>query len=107
MLTHDGYIAESTGSNIFFKMKDGNVHTPTPDSFLNGITRQTVISLLEKEGMKVIERTIDLNELKNVEECFLTGTAAEVSPVGKIGEFEFKPGEFCSKSIKLYSEFVR
>jgi len=106
MLTHDGYIAESTGSNIFFKMKNGSIVTPNPDSFLNGITRQTVISLLNDQGKEVVERKILLDELKDVEECFLTGTAAEVSPVGKIGEFEFKPGEFCSNSIKMYSEHV-
>ena len=106
MLTHDGYIAESTGSNIFFKMKNGRIVTPIPDSFLNGITRQTVISLLNNQGKDVEERKITLDELKDVEECFLTGTAAEVSPVGKIGKFEFRPGKFCSSSIKMYSEYV-
>jgi len=107
MLSHDGLIAEATGANIFFRMSDGNIHTPLPKTFLNGITRQAVIELLKSEGLKVLERDINLDELENVTECFLTGTAAEVTPVGKISDFEFKPGNLCKKIMVNYSELVR
>ena len=107
MLSHDGFIAEATGANIFFKMEDGAIHTPIADCFLNGITRQEVIKLLNKEGFQVIERRIKLEELKNVRQCFLTGTAAEVTPVGKIGDFEFKPDNFCKSIMEEYSNIVK
>ena len=107
MLTHNGLIAEATGANIFFKMSDGDVHTPTPTSFLDGITRQTVIKLLNDMDLKVVQREINLEELKNVYECFLTGTAAEVTPVRQIGEYHFKPGNLCNEILNKYSEFVR
>jgi len=70
MLSHDGFIAEATGANIFFRMSDGKVHTPLPKTFLNGITRKTVISLLQDEGFEVLERDINLDELQNATECF-------------------------------------
>ena len=107
MLSHDGLIAEATGANIFFRMSDGNIHTPLPNTFLNGLTRKTVIELLRNEGLKVIERDINLDELDNVTECFLTGTAAEVTPVGKISNFEFQPGNLCKKIMVDYSDLVR
>ena len=107
MLSHDGLIAEATGANIFFRMSDGNIHTPLPKTFLNGITRTTIIDLLKAKDLEVIERDIELEELKNVTECFLTGTAAEVTPVGKIAEFEFKPGNLCKEILGSYSELVR
>ena len=107
MLSHDGLIAEATGANIFFRMSDGNIHTPLPKTFLNGITRTTIIDLLKAKDLDVIERDIELEELKNVTECFLTGTAAEVTPVGKIAEFEFKPGNLCKEILGSYSELVR
>lgn len=78
-----GYVAEATGANIFF-VKDGEVHTPLPDAFLNGITRQTVIGLLKEKGIRVWERHIEPFELEGFEQCWLTGTAAEVTPVGEI-----------------------
>ena len=107
MLSHDGLIAEATGANIFFRMSDGNIHTPLPKTFLNGITRTTIIDLLKAKDLEVIERDIELEELKKVTECFLTGTAAEVTPVGKIAEFEFKPGNLCKEILGSYSELVR
>ena len=90
MLDHEGNVAEATGANIFFKDKDGNLHTPTPDSFLDGITRRTVIDIAKSKNIKVIERKITPDELKNFTGCFLTGTAAEVTPVSQIANYNFK-----------------
>ena len=90
MLDHEGNVAEATGANIFFKDKDGNLHTPTPDSFLDGITRRTVIDIAKSKNIKVNERKITPDELKNFTGCFLTGTAAEVTPVSKISNYNFK-----------------
>ncbi len=90
MLDHEGNVAEATGANIFFKDKDGNLHTPTPDSFLDGITRRTVIDIAKSKNIKVIERKITPDELKNFIGCFLTGTAAEVTPVSQIANYNFK-----------------
>ena len=84
MLDWRGHVAEATGANVFF-VKDGVIHTPTPDCFLDGITRQTVIELAKKRGLEVIERAIMPEELAGFEQCFLTGTAAEVTPVSEIG----------------------
>lgn len=91
MLDWRGQVAECTGANIFF-VKDGVIHTPTPDCFLDGITRRTVIGLAKSRGIDVIERVIMPDELKDFEECFLTGTAAEITPVSEIGADKFKPG---------------
>tara|TARA_Y100000590_G_scaffold429603_1_gene542325 strand:- start:934 stop:1815 length:882 start_codon:yes stop_codon:yes gene_type:complete len=90
MLDHEGNIAEATGANIFFKDKDGKLHTPIPDSFLDGITRRTVIEIAKSKNISVEERKISPEELSNFEGCFLTGTAAEVTPVASIANFNFK-----------------
>jgi len=94
MLDYRGYVAEATGANVFFVM-NGELHTPTPDCFLNGITRQTVVALAKKRGYKLIERHIKPEEMANAQECFITGTAAEVTPVCEIGNYRFTPGEVC------------
>ena len=101
-----GRVAECTGANIFF-IKDGVLHTPTPDCFLDGITRRTVIGLAKKRGLQVIERTIMPDELGTFSECFLTGTAAEVTPVAEIGEFRYTPGKICETLINDYTAAVQ
>jgi branched-chain amino acid aminotransferase len=103
MLDYRGQIAEATGANIFFVMDDGKIHTPTPDCFLDGITRRTVIGLAKKRGYEIVERAIMPEEMAKASECFLTGTAAEVTPVGKIGEYNFTPGEI---SANLDADYV-
>ena len=102
MLDHEGNVAEATGANIFFKDKDGNLHTPTPDSFLDGITRRTVIDIAKSKNIKVIERKITPDELKNFIGCFLTGTAAEVTPVSQIANYNFK---VCKTIIELSDSY--
>ena len=106
MLDYRGYVAEATGANIFF-VKDNKVYTPTPDCFLNGITRQTVISLLKKNGIEVVEKHIKLEELNNFEQCWLTGTAAEVTPVGQIDNFNFEVGQLAKQISNEYEKEVR
>ena len=90
MLDHEGNIAEATGANVFFKDKTGVIHTPIPDSFLDGITRREVIKIAKSKGLKVLERKITPEEMKDFEGCFLTGTAAEVTPVAQIDKYNFK-----------------
>ena len=102
MLDHEGNVAEATGANIFFKDKDGNLHTPTPDSFLDGITRRTVIDIAKSKNIKVIERKITPDELENFTGCFLTGTAAEVTPVSQIANYNFK---VCKTIIELSDSY--
>ena len=102
MLDHEGNVAEATGANIFFKDKDGNLHTPTPDSFLDGITRRTVIDIAKSKNIKVHERKISPDELKNFTGCFLTGTAAEVTPVSQIANYNFK---VCKTIIELSDSY--
>ena len=102
MLDHEGNVAEATGANIFFKDKDEVLHTPIPDSFLDGITRRTVIDIAKSKNIKVIERKISPDELKNFSGCFLTGTAAEVTPVSKIANYEFK---VCNTIIGLSDSY--
>jgi branched-chain amino acid aminotransferase len=92
MLDWRGQVAECTGANIFF-VKNGEIHTPTPDCFLDGITRRTVIGIAQRRQLKVIERAIMPEELPSFEQCFIVGTAAEVTPVGEIGPYKFTPGE--------------
>ena len=106
MYDHRGYVAEATGANIFF-VKDGEVHTPDPDCFLNGITRQTVIQMLKDKGITVHERTIKPAELEGFEQCWLTGTAAEVTPVGQIGDHTFEVGALTRDIAESYEALVR
>ncbi|MDQ7070031.1 MAG: branched-chain amino acid aminotransferase [Rhodobacterales bacterium] len=106
MMDYRGYVAEATSANIFF-VKDGEVHTPTPDAFLNGLTRQTVIELLQEKGIKVIERHIMPDELEGFEQCWLTGTAAEVTPVGQIGDYNFEVGALTQDIAATYEKLVR
>jgi len=105
-MDYRGYVAEATGANIFF-VKDGEVHTPLPDCFLNGITRQTVIEMLHERGIKVHERHIMPEELEGFEQCWLTGTAAEVTPVGQIGDWHFEVGALCREMSESYEKLVR
>ena len=106
MYDYRGYIAEATGANIFF-VRDGEVHTPMPDSFLNGLTRQTVIEILKQRGITVNERHIMPEELESFEQCWLTGTAAEVTPVGQIGDYNFEVGALTRDISESYERLVR
>ena len=105
-MDYRGYVAEATGANIFF-VKDGEVHTPKADCFLNGIPRRTVISMLEEKGIKVHERHIMPEEMEGMEQCWLTGTAAEVTPVGRIGDYNFEVGALCRDISESYEKMVR
>lgn len=105
MLDFEGYIAEATGANIFFT-KNGVLHTPTPDCFLDGITRQTTIELAKRRGIEVIERKIRPEELGDFEECFLTGTAVEVTPVSAIDNYGFTPGDITKLLMDDYTNEV-
>ncbi|MCF6343699.1 MAG: branched-chain amino acid aminotransferase [Devosiaceae bacterium] len=105
MLDYRGHVAEATGANVFF-VKGKEIHTPIPDCFLDGITRQAVISLAKSAGYEVIERTIMPDELSNFDECFLTGTAAEVTPVSEIGDIKYVPADACKTLIDLYEKAV-
>jgi branched-chain amino acid aminotransferase len=106
MLDWRGYVAEATGANIFL-VRDGAIHTPTPDCFLNGITRQTVIKLAQKKGIEVIERHIMPDELSSFTQVFLTGSAAEVTPVSEIAEHSYKPGNLTFDLMEDYSQLVK
>ena len=106
MLDWRGHVAEATGANIFISFGDGKLHTPTPDCFLNGITRRTVIELAEKRCIEVIERTILPDELKDATEIFLTGTAAEVTPVGEIDDLSFTVGDITKWMMDDYDKAV-
>ena len=101
LLDWRGLVAEATGANIFF-VKNGEIHTPTADVFLNGITRQTVIALAKARGIKVIERQIKPEEMADFQECFITGTAAEVTPVSEIGPYTFTPADVCRNLMADY-----
>jgi branched-chain amino acid aminotransferase len=105
-MDYRGYVAEATGANIFF-VKDGEVHTPLADCFLNGLTRQTVIGMLKEKGLTVHERRIMPEELEGFEQCWLTGTAAEVTPVGQIGDFNFEVGALTRDISESYEKLVR
>ncbi|MFQ3594715.1 MAG: branched-chain amino acid aminotransferase [Sphingomonadaceae bacterium] len=106
MLDWRGQVAEATGANIFF-VKEGVIHTPTPDCFLDGITRRTVIALARRRGVDVIERAIWPEELEDFEQCFLTGSAAEVTPVGRIGPWGFEVGALTRQLMRDYAAHVR
>lgn len=106
MFDYRGYIAEATGANIFF-VKEGEVHTPLADAFLNGLTRQSVIEMLQAKGVIVHERHIMPEELEDFEQCWLTGTAAEVTPVGQIGDYNFEVGAMTQDIAQSYEGLVR
>jgi branched-chain amino acid aminotransferase len=106
MLDWRGQVAECTGANVFF-VRGGEIHTPTPDCFLDGITRRTVIDLARARGLTVNERAIMPDELSTFEECFITGTAAEVTPVGEIADWRFTPGNITGTLMEDYSRAVR
>ena len=106
MLDYRGYVAEATGANVFF-VKGREITTPLPDCFLDGITRRTVLGLARASGFTVTERHMRPEELADFDECFLTGTAAEVTPVSQVGEYSFQPGEGCRTLIDAYLHAVQ
>lgn len=106
MLDYRGFIAEATGANMFFMM-DGALHTPKPDCFLDGITRRTVMDLARSKGIEVVERHIKPEELANVSEAFLTGTAAEVTPISQIGDYRFGTPTVGMMLWEEYGKLVR
>jgi branched-chain amino acid aminotransferase len=106
MLDYRNLIAEATGANIFF-IQDGKIHTPTPDCFLDGITRRTVVGLAKKRGIEIVERAIQPEEMEGFEQCFLTGTAAEVTAVGEIGPYNFVVGDITKTLRSDYEQLVR
>ena len=106
MLDWQGRVAECTGANIFF-ITDGKIHTPTPDCFLDGITRRTVIGLAKKRGIQVIERRIMPEEMSNFSECFITGSAAEVTAVAEIAQWKFTPGAITQQLMEDYTAEVQ
>ncbi len=106
MLDWRGQVAEATGANVFF-VKDGALHTPTPDCFLDGITRRTVIELARRRGIEVVERAILPEEMAGFSECFLCGTAAEVTPVSEIGPYRFQPGDITNRLMNDYMKEVQ
>lgn len=105
MLDWRGRVAEATGANIFLVI-DGVLHTPVPDCFLDGITRRTVIDLAKRRGLEVVERAVMPEDLGRAQEVFLTGTAAEVTPVREIGPYSFTPGEICKMLVEDYDKEV-
>ncbi|MNQ84527.1 Branched-chain-amino-acid aminotransferase [compost metagenome] len=106
MLDWRGYIAEATGANVFF-VQNGALHTPRVDHILDGITRQTVIEMAQAKGIEVVIRDILPEELADFSECFLTGSAAEVTPVSEIGDYRFTPGELSLTLMDDYGKLVR
>ena len=107
MLDYEGNIAEATGANIFFKNDSNELHTPIPDSFLDGITRREVIKIARSKGIKVVERKIKPEEMGKFVGCFLTGTAAEVTPVSQVNDYKFKVCDVISDLNKAYQNLVR
>ena len=107
MLDYRGYIAEATGANVFFVDEEGTIHTPIADCFLDGITRRTVIALAESLQMKVVQRHMTPEDMAGMKECFLTGTAAEVTPVSQIGDYSFTPAEASRQLVDGYEALVR
>ncbi len=107
MLDYRGQVAEATGANVFIAFGDGKLHTPTPDCFLDGITRRTVIGLAKKHGIEVVERAIFPDEMGRATEVFLTGTAAEVTPVGSLDDYTYAPGEITQTLMEAYDALVR
>jgi branched-chain amino acid aminotransferase len=107
MLDYEGNVAEATGANIFFKDTEGNLHTPVPDSFLDGITRRCVIDMAKSKGIKIIERKFKPDEMSNFTSCFLTGTAAEITPVSQIDKYNFKVCNVIKDLSESYQALVR
>jgi len=107
MLDYQENIAEATGANIFFKNDKGELHTPIPDSFLNGITRRCIIEIAKSKNIKIFERKIKTEELSNFTGCFLTGTAAEVTPVSQIDKYKFKVCDVIQDLSESYQALVR
>jgi len=107
MLDYQGDVAEATGANVFFKKHDKEIHTPIPDSFLNGITRRCVIEICKSKGIKIIERKIKPEEMKEFVGCFLTGTAAEVTPVSQIENYKFTVCDVIKDLSNSYQALVR
>ena len=107
MLDYEGNIAEATGANVFFKNKLGELHTPVPDSFLNGITRRCIIEIAKSKNIKVVERKIKPSEMKDFVGCFLTGTAAEVTPVSQIDKYKFSVCNTIQELSESYQTLVR
>ena len=107
MLDFQENIAEATGANIFFKNDKDEIHTPIPDSFLDGITRRSIIEIAKSKNIKIIERKIKPDELSEFSGCFLTGTAAEVTPVSQIDKYKFKVCDLIKDLSKSYQELVR
>ncbi|MEQ1718555.1 MAG: branched-chain amino acid aminotransferase [Hyphomicrobium sp.] len=105
MLDYRGHVAECTGANVFF-IKDGAIHTPVPDCFLDGITRRTVVDIAKARGIAIVERTILPDELGTFSECFITGTAAEITPVSEIGAHRYKPGQITEALLADYMALV-
>ena len=106
MFDYRGRVAECTGANVFF-IKDGVIHTPVPDCFLDGITRRTVIGLAKARGLEVVERVIMPDELGSFSECFVTGTAAEVTPVSEIADVRYRPGQISEALMNDYTAHVQ
>jgi branched-chain amino acid aminotransferase len=106
MFDYRGRVAECTGANVFF-IKDGVIHTPVPDCFLDGITRRTVIGLAKARGIEVVERVIMPDELGSFSECFVTGTAAEVTPVSEIADCRYRPGQISEALMNDYTAHVQ
>ncbi len=107
MLDYQDNLAEATGANIFFKNSKGELHTPIPDSFLDGITRRSIMELAKAKNIKIIERKIKPDELSNFKGCFLTGTAAEVTPVSQIDKYEFTVCNVIKDLSESYQKLVR
>jgi branched-chain amino acid aminotransferase len=106
MLDFEGFVAECTGANVFF-IRDGAIHTPVADRFLDGLTRRTVIELARRQGFEVIERRIRPEELDSFNECFITGSAAEVTAVAEIGPHRFRPGNMTRVLMEDYADEVQ
>jgi branched-chain amino acid aminotransferase len=106
MLDWRGYVAEATGANVFF-VRDGVLHTPIPDCFLDGITRRAVMALAAEKGFEVVERHIMPEDLATFSECFIVGTAAEVTPVAQVGDYRFTPGNISLALMDDYAQLVR
>lgn len=105
MLDHRGRVAETTGANVFF-VRDGVIRTPVPDCFLDGITRRTAIAIAKAQGVSVVEEVVMPEDLETAEEVFVTGTAAEITPVGQIGDVHYQPGPICRMMIEEYGKLT-